>query len=73
VLAAERAPAVLGLLQLGERRLGKRLDARGRDGVSERLGDRMARPVADLEEPLARRPAATSDPLPAVIARELDA
>ena len=40
------------------------------EAVAERLRDRMPRPVADLEEALARRAAAPRQPVAAVLARE---
>ena len=41
--------------------------------LAQRLRDREARPVADLEQALARRAAAARQPVAAVLARELDA
>ena len=43
------------------------------DGLAQRLRDRVAGAVADLEQALARRAAAAREPVAAVLARELDA
>ena len=73
VLAAAGAPARLGLLELDERRLGEGLRSGAFDHPAQRLRDRVAGAVADLEQSLSRRAAAAREPVAAVIARELDA
>jgi hypothetical protein len=45
----------------------------GLERLTERLRDRVARAVADLEQALARRAAAPGEPVAAVLPRELDA
>ena len=52
----------------GERRAGA-----GLERLAQRLRDRVAGAVADLEQPLARRAAAAREAVAAVLARELDA
>src|SRR5207244_13482716 len=67
-------PAVRGL-ELRERRLGEEPRARALEGLAERLRDRVAGSVADLEEPPSRRAAAAGEPVAAICIRpcELDA
>src|SRR3954451_14214627 len=71
VLDRERcAPAAGSGLERGERVV---LEARGPAGfmcVAERLRNRVARAVADLEQPLARSAAAAREPVAAVLPGE---
>ena len=53
VLAAGRAPAVPGRLELRERRVLERRAGTRRPGLAQRLRDRVAGAVADLEQALA--------------------
>ena len=74
VLAAARAPAVLARLErarAGTSGTPSRMPSLER--VAQRLRDRVAGAVADLEQPLARRAAAAREAVAAVLARELDA
>ena len=52
--------------------LWQRRPVRGLERFAQRLRDRMAGPVADLEQPLARGAAAAREPVAAVLPRELD-
>ena len=56
-----------------ERVVGELGAAARLERLAQRLGDRVPGPVADLEQPLARRAAAAGQPVAAVLARELDA
>ena len=58
VLAAACAPASRCLLEIDERRLGERLRSGAFDDPAQRLRDRVAGAVSDLEQPLPRRAAA---------------
>jgi len=73
LVAAARPPAPVARFERAQRRLRERLCARRLDAVTKRGGDRVPGPVADLQEPLARRAAAPGEPVPAVVPRELDA
>ena len=73
VLAAHGAPPVLARLERAERALRQRGSGAGLERLAQRLRDRVARAVADLEQPLARRTAAARQPVAAVLAREPDA
>ncbi len=73
VLAAGRAPAVLALLERRERAVREERAAAGDERVAQRLRDRVAGAVADLEQALRRRAAAAGEPVAAVLPRELDA
>ena len=57
-------------LEGGERVVREARGAAGLVGVAQRLRDRVAGAVADLEQPLARRAAAAREPVAAVLARE---
>ena len=70
---ARRAPAVLALPSAASGWCGSGVAVRGLEGLAQRLRDRVAGAVADLEEALARRAAAAGEPVAAVLARELDA
>ena len=59
-----------GRLERGERVVLEARGAAGLVGVAERLRDRVAGAVADLEQPLARRAAAAREAVAAVLARE---
>ena len=65
-----RAPAARGGLERGERVVLEARGAAGFVGIAERLRDRVAGAVADLEQPLARRAAAAREAVAAVLARE---
>ncbi len=73
VVADACRPAVLRPLQTGERALGQGRPGAGLPRLAQPGGDRVPGAVADLEEALARRPAALGDPVAAVFPRELDA
>ena len=73
VLAAARPPAVLAGVELGERRLRERRRPSTTRRPRAAHRDRVARPVADLEQALPRRAAAAGEPVAAVLAGELDA
>ena len=73
VLAAGRAPAVLARLERAQRRVCEERAGAGLERVAERLRDRVAGAVADLEQALGGRAAAAGEAVAAVLARELDA
>src|SRR5207247_1232537 len=73
VLAGVGAPAVLAALELVQRALREERQPAALGGLPERGRDRVARPVADLEQALRRRAAAAREPIAAVLFRELDA
>ena len=72
VLAAQGAPAALERLEALERRVLEARAGAGLPGLAQRLRDRVAGAVADLEQALLRRAAAAGEPVAAVLARELD-
>src|SRR5581483_7510512 len=61
------------LLELAERRVREDGDLRRLDHLPTRLRDRVARPVADLQEALRRSAAAAGQTVAAVLLREGDA
>ena len=65
-----RAPALAGGLERGERVVLEARGAAGFVGLAERLRDRVAGAVADLEQPLARCAAAAREAVAAVLAGE---
>src|SRR5205807_2902009 len=72
MLAAARAPAVPRRGQVLQRRIRERRAGAGLPGLAQRLGDRVAGAVADLQQAAARSPAAAREPVAAIFARELD-
>ena len=68
-----RAPAVLACSSAVSGWLRKRRAVGGLERLAQRLRDRVAGAVADLQQALARRAAAAREPVAAVLARELDA
>ncbi len=67
VLAARGAPAVLALLERGQRAVREERAAARLERVAQRLGDRVAGAVADLEQALGARAAAAGEPVAAVL------
>src|SRR5581483_3106093 len=74
VLADDRAPVAVHLRELAERRVREARSLAGFPRLAQLLRDRVAGPVADLQEPLGARAAAAGEAVAAVrVARELDA
>ena len=69
---AEALPEA-GDLRVGERAVREECAAARLEGVAERLRDRMAGAVADLEQALRAGAAAAGEPVAPVLPRELDA
>src|SRR5713101_5533021 len=73
MLAAGRAPAVAGRLQLAQRRVLERRAGACFPRLAQSLRDRVPRAVADLEQPLRGRAAATRKPVATIFSGESDA
>src|SRR5439155_9780618 len=71
VLAADRAPAVLGRFEQAQRRFRERLYRRRNCSIAECNRDRESGPVTDLEQTSAGGATAFCEPIAAVLAREL--
>src|SRR5687768_13232691 len=69
MLAARRIPPVLPRLEPRERAVREGRPLARLEGVAQRLRDRVARPVAQLEQPLARGTAAAGQAVAPTIAR----
>ena len=74
VVAADARASRFGRLEArGAARSSRRRAGAALPRLAQRLGDRVAGAVADLQQPLRDRAAAAREPVAAVLARELDA